>query len=68
MQPAAYRNLDRYKQAVFELNRVLTLQDLSGSTEVSLANFQDHNLSPVKSGDLIRAFETPEKNPFFPLF
>ena len=68
MQPAAYRNPDRYKQAIFELNRVLTMQDRSGSTEVSLANYQDRNLSPVKSGDLIRAFESPENNPFFPYF
>ena len=62
MQPAGYRNLDRYKQAVYELNRVLRMQDRSGGTEVSLANFQDRNLSPVKSGDLIRAFEFPAKN------
>jgi len=68
MQPVAYRNLDRYKQAVFELNRVLALQDRLGSTTVSLANYQDRNLSPVKSGDLIRAFESPEKNPFFQYF
>ena len=68
MQPAAYRNLDRYKQAVFELNRVLSRQDRSGNIEVSLANYRDRNLSPVKSGDLIRAFESPEKNPFFPYF
>ncbi len=68
MQAAAYQNLDRYKQAVFELNRVLTMQDRCGSTEVSLANYQDRNLSPVKSNDLIRAFEFPEKNPFFPYF
>jgi hypothetical protein len=68
MQPVAYRNLDRYKQAVFELNRVLALQDRPGSTTVSLANYQDRNLSPVKSGDLIRAFESPEKNPFFQYF
>jgi hypothetical protein len=44
----------------------LTLQDRSGSTAVTLANYQDRNLSPVKSGDLIGAFESPEKNPFFP--
>ena len=68
MQPATYRNLDRYKQAAFELNRVLTLQDRSGSSAVTLANYQDRNLSPVKSGDLIRSFESPEKNPFFPYF
>ena len=68
MQTAAYQNLDRYKQAVFELNRVLTMQDRSVSHEVSLANYQDRNLSPVMSNDLIRAFEFPEKNPFFPYF
>ncbi len=68
MQPAGYRNLDRYKQAVYELNRVLAMQDRSGGTEVSLANFQDRNLSPVKSGDLIRAFESPEENPFYIYF
>ncbi len=67
-QPAVYRNLDRYKQAVFEMNRVLAMQGRSGSSEVSLANYQDRNLSPVKSGDLIRAFEFPEKNLFFPYF
>ena len=68
MLPSTYRNLDRYKQAVYELNRVLHLQDRSGSTAVSLANYQDRNLSPVKSGDLIQAFESPEKNSFFPYF
>ena len=68
MQPAAYQNLDRYKQAVFELNRVLTMQDRYGCTEVSIANYQDRHLSPVKSDDLIQAYESPEKNPFFPYF
>jgi hypothetical protein len=66
MQPAAYGNPDRYKQAVFELNRVLAMQNFSGDSEVSLANFQDRDRSPVKSSDLIRAFESPEKNPFYP--
>ena len=68
MQPATYRNLDRYKQAVLGLNRVLTMQDRCGSTEVSLANYQDRDLSPVKSADLIRAFESPKRNPFFSYF
>jgi hypothetical protein len=68
MQPTAYQNLDRYKQAVYELNRVLTMQDRNGNAEVSLANYQDRHISPVKSDDLIQAFESPEKNPFFPYF
>ena len=67
-KPATYANLDRYKQAVYELNRVLMMQDGAGNTEVSLANYQDSHLSPVKSRDLIRAFENPEKNPFYTYF
>ena len=67
-KPATYGNLDRYKQAIYELNRVLMMQDRAGSTEVSLANYQDSCLSPVKSRDLIQAFEYPEKNPFYSYF
>jgi hypothetical protein len=63
-----FGNLDRYKQAVYELNRVLMMQDGAGNTEVSLANYQDSRLSPVKSSDLIRAYEYPEKNSFYPYF
>lgn len=68
MQPTAYQTLDRYKQAVFGLSRVLAMQEGTGSAEVSLANYKDRHLSPVKSDDLIQAFESPEKNPFFPYF
>ena len=68
MQPTAYQNLDRYKQAVFELSRVLAMQGGTGSAGVSLANYQDRHFSPVKSDDLIQAFESPEINPFFPYF
>ena len=68
MQPTTYQNLDRYKQAVFELNRVLAMQRGTGSADVSLANYQDRHFSPVKSDDLIQAFKTPEINPFFPYF
>ena len=68
MRPSTYRNLDRYKQAVFELNRVLALQSKAGSIEAGLANYQDRKLSPVQSDDLIRAFESPERNPFFSFF
>ena len=66
--PAGYRNLDRYKQCVLDLNRVLGVQDLSRNSVVGLADFHDSHLSPVKSGDLIQAFEYPEKNIFYPYF
>jgi radical SAM superfamily enzyme YgiQ (UPF0313 family) len=35
---------------------------------VSLTNYQDQKISPLKSKDLIRAAEQPEENPFSPYF
>jgi len=65
--PVLYRNLDRYKRAVRDIGRVLarvTFQD----KVVSLANYEDQGLSPLKSRDLITAAEHPELNPFYPYF
>ena len=39
-----------------------------GDTHLSLANYLDRNLSPVRSADLIRASEIPEHNPFYAYF
>jgi radical SAM superfamily enzyme YgiQ (UPF0313 family) len=40
----------------------------SSSVRLSLANYEHETLSPVRSGDLIRAAENPEHNPFYPHF
>ncbi|MFH0813032.1 MAG: radical SAM protein, partial [Pseudomonadota bacterium] len=64
----AYQDLDRYKRAVKELNRLLKMVALPGGVRLSLANYQHQRLSPVKSIDLIRAAEQPEENPFFTYF
>ena len=61
-----YENLDRYKQAVLSVNHVLKTQAFSAGVRLSLSNYEDERLSPLKSGDLIRAAEEMEKNPFFP--
>jgi hypothetical protein len=62
-----YHSRDRYKRAVLDVNRVLEMS--SGSkTTISLANCQHSTLSPLKSGDLLRAAEHPEENLFFPYF
>lgn len=63
-----FTNHDRYSRAVMEVNRILTVAARQSGITISLANYQDAALSPVKSSDLIRAAETPETNPFYPYF
>jgi hypothetical protein len=65
--PATYTNPDRYRRAVSDLNRLLA----AGSSQpvlVGLTNYQDHELSPLRSRDLLQAAARPEANPFFPFF
>jgi hypothetical protein len=64
----SYENLDRYKRAVADINRVLDVTAWESGVHLSLANYVDRNLSPVRSADLIRASETPERNPFYAYF
>jgi hypothetical protein len=66
-EKGTYLNPDRYKRAVLDLNRSLEMS-CAGRSGVSLANYQHPQLSPLKSGDLLRAAERPEKDPFFPYF
>lgn len=66
--PATYWNFDRYHRSVMDLNRVFEKSSPSPQVRLSLANYQHEELSPVRSGDLLRAAETPEENPFFPYF
>ena len=63
-----YTNIDRYKRAVIDLNRVLEVTASHGDAYLSLSNYLDPNLSPVRSTDLIRASEAPEHNPFYAYF
>jgi radical SAM superfamily enzyme YgiQ (UPF0313 family) len=60
-----YGRIDQYGSAVRSLNRVLA----TGSAgQVSLTNYADQHLSPVRSADLLRAAAEPETNPFYPYF
>jgi Radical SAM superfamily len=63
-----YKNIDRYKRAVIDINRVLEVAVSQGDVYLSLSNYVHRNLSPVRSADLIRASETPEQNPFYTYF
>jgi hypothetical protein len=63
-----YKNIDRYKRVVIDLNRVLEVTASESGAHLNLANYLDRNLSPVRSADLIRASEIPEQNPFYGYF
>lgn len=59
---------DRYKRTVTDINRVLEMSASRNNATLGLANYHHHELSPVKSSDLIRAAETPDQNPFYAYF
>ncbi len=63
-----YTDLQRYKLAVFDINHLLEKAASSGSVRLSLSNYQDFNLSPVRARDLLQAAETYDRNPFFEYF
>lgn len=63
-----YSNLSRYQRSVMDTNHLLNSAGKSFHVELSLADYQDTCLSPMKSLDLICAAEQPEKNPFYPYF
>jgi len=65
--PELYRNPDRYQRAVADVNRVV---ELAGRPQLllGLANYQDKELSPLNSTDLLRAASRPAGNIFYPYF
>jgi len=65
---AAYQSKNRYQRAVKDINRILNVAGRTAKVNLSLADYQDPNLSPVKSADLLAAAQTPERNPFYPYF
>lgn len=66
--PDGYQKPETYKQAVLDINRILETLSDPFEVKLGLANYRDHNLSPVRSRDLIRAYHSPEKNIFHPYF
>jgi len=65
--PILYRHRDQYKRAVRDIGRILASVTPQGKA-VSLVNYEDQCLSPLKSRDLITAAERPEMNLFYPYF
>ena len=62
---SGYTNFDRYKRAVADIGRVLEKAEPHQRVKIGLANYQDRDLSPVRSQDLLKAAARPEVNPFY---
>jgi hypothetical protein len=62
--PKGYENTDRYRRAVLDLNRVMEKSAGMNPVHISLANYSDSTLSPLRSEDLLRVAESPEHSPF----
>jgi hypothetical protein len=63
-----FSNPDRYKRAVMDVNRLLAMAGRPFQTTLSLANYTDAHLTPVRSRDLVQAAEAFTCNPFYPIF
>jgi hypothetical protein len=63
-----YVHFDRYRKAVGDLNRLLEREVSVEGVRLGFSNYQHAKWSPLRSSDLLSAFENPEANPFFPFF
>ena len=63
-----YRSRDRYGSAVRDLNRLLAASVQDSGVTLGLADYHHHQLSPLRSADLIEAAKHPEQNPFYPWY
>jgi hypothetical protein len=65
--PRTYTRIDTYKRAVLDINRLLTMAG-GEMARISLADYHDARLSPIKSDDLLYAAQNPRENPFYAYF
>lgn len=59
-----YGNIDRYRRAVNDLNRLLAASGQGFVASPGLCDYTASSLSPVRSQDLLFSAEHPESNPF----
>lgn len=59
-----YTNIDRYRRAVADLNRLLSHHTAHDGSRLTLADYKHPILSPVRSDDLLSVAEHPERSPF----
>ena len=63
-----YNNQDRYQRCVTDINKIITLAGQTDQTSISLSNYSQQKLSPLKSQDLKMAAERFKYNIFYPYF
>lgn len=63
-----YTNFDTYKSHIKRINRLLEKSKLNKGHDITLANYQDASLSPLKSVDLKYTANHFEENPFYSWF
>ncbi len=66
--PTLYTHPARYQRAVADVNRALALAGRAHGLSLQLANYQDPQLSPLHSQDLLSAAAHYEDNIFYPYF
>ncbi|MCF6245874.1 MAG: radical SAM protein [Desulfobacula sp.] len=66
--PALYKNMDRYHQRVYDLNKLLSISVDSKRFRITLSDYSDNKLSSVNSKDLLKSAEIYHENPFYPYF
>ncbi|AGF76869.1 Fe-S oxidoreductase [Desulfocapsa sulfexigens DSM 10523] len=65
---ALYESNDRYQRAVRDLNRAISQSCNVSAVNISLADYQDNQLSPHRSQDLLLAAGNFQNSIFFPFF
>ncbi len=66
--PKIYRNMDRYHQRVYDLNRLLVMSCDQSRFKITLSDYSDNQLSSVDSKGLLKSADTHRENPFYPFF
>lgn len=63
-----YQNPDRYKRAVMDLNRIVTVHGQRFGARLSLADYRHDKRSPLRSDDLLYCAEHADTDPYCALF
>ncbi len=61
----AFKDSATYSRVVRDLNRLLEVSSAQFNARISFGDYNADDLQPVRTADLLRSAEYPEKNPFF---
>ncbi|MBF0574036.1 MAG: radical SAM protein [Desulfamplus sp.] len=64
---ALYKNIARYSQRVIDFNKAINIAP-NRRFNISLSDYTDYKLTPLKSEDLLISAKDYKDNPFYPFF